>query len=79
MLEGMAPAVAEAAAARLGGLLLYAPIVESGDIEAAIAYLVRRLDENSGARKLPGPSVHPATRVGGLESRGGPVPASVRR
>ena len=48
MLEGMSPAVAEAAAARFGGLLLYAPVVEAGDLEAAIAYLVRRLDENSG-------------------------------
>ena len=48
MLEGMAPALAEVTAARLGGLLLYAPIVARGDIEAAIAYLVRRLDENSG-------------------------------
>jgi RHH-type proline utilization regulon transcriptional repressor/proline dehydrogenase/delta 1-pyrroline-5-carboxylate dehydrogenase len=48
MLEGMAPAVAEATAARLGGLLLYAPIFKRGDIESAIAYLVRRLDENSG-------------------------------
>ncbi len=48
MLEGMAPAVAEATADRLGGLLLYAPIVARGDIESAIAYLVRRLDENSG-------------------------------
>ena len=48
MLEGMAPAVAEATAARFGGLLLYAPIVARGDIESAIAYLVRRLDENSG-------------------------------
>ena len=47
MLEGMAPAVAEATAARFGGLLLYAPIVARGDIESAIAYLVRRLDENS--------------------------------
>jgi RHH-type proline utilization regulon transcriptional repressor/proline dehydrogenase/delta 1-pyrroline-5-carboxylate dehydrogenase len=48
MLEGMSPAVAEAVAARMGGLLLYAPIVDRGDIESAIAYLVRRLDENSG-------------------------------
>ena len=48
MLEGMAPALAEVAAARFGGLLLYAPIVARGDIESAIAYLVRRLDENSG-------------------------------
>ena len=49
MLEGMSPAVAEAVAARFGGLLLYAPIVGRSDMEAAIAYLVRRLDENSGA------------------------------
>jgi RHH-type transcriptional regulator, proline utilization regulon repressor / proline dehydrogenase / delta 1-pyrroline-5-carboxylate dehydrogenase len=48
MLEGMAPAVARAAAVRFGRLLLYAPVVRRGDIEAAIAYLVRRLDENSG-------------------------------
>ncbi len=48
MLEGMAPAVAEAVAARFGGLRLYAPIVARRDLEAAIAYLVRRLDENSG-------------------------------
>jgi RHH-type proline utilization regulon transcriptional repressor/proline dehydrogenase/delta 1-pyrroline-5-carboxylate dehydrogenase len=48
MLEGMSPAVAEAVAARFGGLLLYAPIVAPNDMEAAIAYLVRRLDENSG-------------------------------
>ncbi|HEX6395763.1 MAG TPA: bifunctional proline dehydrogenase/L-glutamate gamma-semialdehyde dehydrogenase, partial [Acidimicrobiales bacterium] len=47
MLEGMSPAVAQAAAQRFGGLLLYAPIVEPGDLESAIAYLVRRLDENT--------------------------------
>jgi RHH-type proline utilization regulon transcriptional repressor/proline dehydrogenase/delta 1-pyrroline-5-carboxylate dehydrogenase len=48
MLEGMAPALAETVAARLGALLLYAPIVDRRDLESAIAYLVRRLDENSG-------------------------------
>ncbi|MGH9055766.1 MAG: proline dehydrogenase family protein, partial [Acidimicrobiales bacterium] len=48
MLEGMAPAVALVTAERFGGLLLYAPLVERGEIESAIAYLVRRLDENSG-------------------------------
>ncbi|HMC41102.1 MAG TPA: bifunctional proline dehydrogenase/L-glutamate gamma-semialdehyde dehydrogenase, partial [Acidimicrobiales bacterium] len=52
MLEGMSPAVAEAAAARFGRLLLYAPVVGAGDLEAAIAYLVRRLDENSGAENF---------------------------
>ncbi len=47
MLEGMTPATAAAVAARLGGLRLYAPIVEPAELESAIAYLVRRLDENS--------------------------------
>jgi RHH-type proline utilization regulon transcriptional repressor/proline dehydrogenase/delta 1-pyrroline-5-carboxylate dehydrogenase len=48
MLEGMSPAVAEVVAARMGGLLLYVPVVHRKEMEAAIAYLVRRLDENSG-------------------------------
>ncbi|HUJ65505.1 MAG TPA: bifunctional proline dehydrogenase/L-glutamate gamma-semialdehyde dehydrogenase, partial [Acidimicrobiales bacterium] len=48
MLEGMSPAVAEAAAEKLDGVLLYAPVVARNELEAAIAYLVRRLDENSG-------------------------------
>jgi RHH-type transcriptional regulator, proline utilization regulon repressor / proline dehydrogenase / delta 1-pyrroline-5-carboxylate dehydrogenase len=47
MLEGMTPATAEAVAARFGNLRLYAPMVEPSEIETAIAYLVRRLDENS--------------------------------
>ena len=32
---------------RLGGLLLYAPVVREEDFHSAIAYLVRRLDENT--------------------------------
>ncbi len=48
MLEGMAPGGGGGDRRPLGGLLLYAPIVARGDIESAIAYLVRRLDENSG-------------------------------
>ncbi|MEL7207342.1 MAG: bifunctional proline dehydrogenase/L-glutamate gamma-semialdehyde dehydrogenase, partial [Actinomycetota bacterium] len=47
MLEGMAPAQADAVLARAGRVLLYAPIVAHHDFEAAIAYLVRRLDENA--------------------------------
>jgi len=47
MLEGMTPATAEVVASRLGGLRLYAPIVQLTELESAIAYLVRRLDENS--------------------------------
>ena len=47
MLEGMAPAQALAVQRRAGSLLLYTPIVTHDDFPAAIAYLVRRLDENT--------------------------------
>ena len=47
MLEGMAVAEAQAVAARAGGILLYAPVVRRGDFESAVAYLVRRFDENT--------------------------------
>ncbi len=47
MLEGMAPAQADAVCRRAGRLLLYAPVVAEDDFQAAIAYLVRRLDENT--------------------------------
>jgi RHH-type proline utilization regulon transcriptional repressor/proline dehydrogenase/delta 1-pyrroline-5-carboxylate dehydrogenase len=47
MLEGMAPAQAMATRAAADGLLLYAPVTAPDDIEPAIAYLVRRLDENT--------------------------------
>jgi RHH-type transcriptional regulator, proline utilization regulon repressor / proline dehydrogenase / delta 1-pyrroline-5-carboxylate dehydrogenase len=47
MLEGMANHQARAVQARAGGLLLYAPVVRAEDFHGAIAYLVRRLDENT--------------------------------
>ena len=47
MLEGMANHQARAVQARAGGLLLYAPVVKAEDFPSAIAYLVRRLDENT--------------------------------
>ena len=47
MLEGMAESQAEAVRDAAGGLLLYAPVVAHDDFAAAIAYLVRRLDENT--------------------------------
>src|SRR2546425_715128 len=47
MLEGMANHQARALQARAGGLLLYAPVVRAEDFHSAIAYLVRRLDENT--------------------------------
>ena len=47
MLEGMAPHQAHAVKEHAGGLLLYAPIVKSDDFLSALAYLIRRLDENT--------------------------------
>lgn len=47
MLEGMANHQARAVQTAAGGLLLYAPVVKSEDFHSAIAYLVRRLDENT--------------------------------
>lgn len=47
MLLGMATAQAEAVRQDVGGLLLYVPVVHPDDFDAAIAYLVRRLDENA--------------------------------
>ncbi len=47
MLEGMANHQARAVQEQAHGLLLYAPVVKSEDFHSAIAYLVRRLDENT--------------------------------
>jgi RHH-type transcriptional regulator, proline utilization regulon repressor / proline dehydrogenase / delta 1-pyrroline-5-carboxylate dehydrogenase len=47
MLEGMAPAQAAAVRRLVDSLLLYTPVVSRDDFGAAIAYLVRRLDENT--------------------------------
>jgi len=47
MLEGMANHQARTVQEKAGGLLLYAPIVSKDDFHSAIAYLVRRLDENT--------------------------------
>jgi RHH-type proline utilization regulon transcriptional repressor/proline dehydrogenase/delta 1-pyrroline-5-carboxylate dehydrogenase len=47
MLEGMAPSQADAVRSATGDLLLYSPVVARDDFAAAIAYLVRRLDENT--------------------------------
>ncbi len=47
MLEGMAPSQSEAVRDAAGGVILYSPVVKRNDFPAAIAYLVRRLDENT--------------------------------
>ena len=48
MLEGMVPAQARAVLAEAGSLLFYCPIVRDDEIEASLAYLARRFDENTG-------------------------------
>lgn len=52
MIEGMAPAQARAVRGMSGRLLLYAPIVADEDFAASIAYLARRLDENTGSENF---------------------------
>lgn len=47
MLEGMANHQARAVRDQAGGLLLYAPVVRRDDFLSALAYLIRRLDENT--------------------------------
>ncbi len=47
MLEGMANHQARVVQDKADGLLLYAPVVKKEDFHSAIAYLVRRLDENT--------------------------------
>ncbi len=93
MLEGMSPAVSEAVASRFGGLLLYAPVVDAADLEAAIAYLVRRLDENGAPQNflahqfsmaLGSPAWSEETRrfrsaVSAARSGGGRNPGATRR
>jgi RHH-type proline utilization regulon transcriptional repressor/proline dehydrogenase/delta 1-pyrroline-5-carboxylate dehydrogenase len=47
MLEGMANAEARALVERGHSVLLYAPVTRRDDFASAVAYLVRRLDENT--------------------------------
>jgi RHH-type proline utilization regulon transcriptional repressor/proline dehydrogenase/delta 1-pyrroline-5-carboxylate dehydrogenase len=47
MLEGMANAEALAIIHDVGSVLLYAPVTSRDDFASAVAYLVRRLDENT--------------------------------
>ncbi|MEY3127703.1 MAG: hypothetical protein RIS06_259, partial [Actinomycetota bacterium] len=47
MLEGMANPEALAIAKRELPILLYAPVTRGDDFASAVAYLVRRLDENT--------------------------------
>ena len=52
MLEGMANHQARAVQQAAGDLLLYAPIVKHDDFASALAYLIRRLDENTSPQNF---------------------------
>jgi RHH-type transcriptional regulator, proline utilization regulon repressor / proline dehydrogenase / delta 1-pyrroline-5-carboxylate dehydrogenase len=45
MLQGMAPALARSVQATAGAVRLYTPVVHPQEFDAAVAYLVRRLEE----------------------------------
>lgn len=47
MLLGMAPEQADAVRETLGPLVLYTPVVEQSEFDSAVAYLIRRLEENA--------------------------------
>lgn len=47
MLIGMAPDQADAVRESVGRLIVYTPVVHPGEFDAAVGYLVRRLDENA--------------------------------
>lgn len=50
MLQGMAPAQAEAVRNVVGEVILYTPVVKKENFDVAVSYLVRRLEEN-GAKQ----------------------------
>lgn len=52
MLEGMAPAQARQVLKLTGKLLLYAPVVHERELDASVAYLTRRLDENTATENF---------------------------
>ncbi|MET4783005.1 bifunctional proline dehydrogenase/L-glutamate gamma-semialdehyde dehydrogenase [Glaciihabitans sp. UYNi722] len=52
MLLGMATGQADAVKRDVGGLLLYTPVVQPGEFDSAISYLIRRLEENASSENF---------------------------
>jgi RHH-type proline utilization regulon transcriptional repressor/proline dehydrogenase/delta 1-pyrroline-5-carboxylate dehydrogenase len=52
MLEGMADHIRRVVQKLTGGILLYCPVAKKEEFQHAIAYLIRRLDENTGAENF---------------------------
>ncbi|MGO1167776.1 MAG: proline dehydrogenase family protein, partial [Janibacter sp.] len=49
MLQGMSPAQARAVRDAVGAVILYTPVVAPKDFDAAVSYLVRRLEESASS------------------------------
>ena len=79
MLEGMANAEALALTKSGQPVLLYAPVTRRDDFASAVAYLVRRLDENTVTRELPARRTVHRERRARLPRAGAALPASPRR
>lgn len=52
MLLGMAQGQVEAVSREVGPVLLYVPVVDPGEFDVAISYLVRRLEENASSENF---------------------------
>lgn len=52
MLEGMADHIRRVVQRIAGGILLYCPVATKEDFQSAVAYLIRRLDENTGSENF---------------------------
>src|SRR3989344_7469922 len=52
MLEGMADHIRRVVQKLTGDMLLYCPVATKEEFQHAIAYLIRRLDENTGAENF---------------------------
>lgn len=52
MLSGMASAQSKAASEDVGPMLYYVPVVKPTEYDVAIAYLVRRIEENAANQNL---------------------------
>ena len=78
MLEGMANAQALEVRDRSGECLVYAPVVLDSEFEAAIAYLVRRLDENTAPGSFLGALFSLSGRDAGMERAKNGVPLGLQ-
>ena len=76
MLQGMAPSQSRAVMADVGTVLLYTPVVAPEDFDVAVAYLIRRLEENATPENFlhalfAGPGGDPSSAGGASEQAGG--------